>query len=83
MSFLLFILFIFLFIVIFGFSVISSIVRALFGLGGKRSSNYSGTGSREQKEEISKPDKKKKKVFAKNEGEYVDFEEVKDTRKNS
>ena len=77
-------------VLIFGLSIISGILRLLFGFGRKSSSQH--TQSRNQQNTYHQEDKKEdagntpssrnhKKLFDKDEGEYVDFEEVKDDDK--
>lgn len=69
------VLFIFLFI----FSIVIGVLRSVFGIGrnifssGKRTSGNTGTG---QRNEASPHHNAHKKVFDKDEGEYVDFEEI-------
>ena len=72
-------------ILLIGLSIIGTVVRKLFGLGGRgysfsgnRQPGYApdeetGTGSRT----TSSPDRRKK-LFSQDEGEYVDFEEIKE-----
>lgn len=78
---------------IIGVSIIGSILRAIFGFGRRSNSNtytYSTTSNERQQqnsqekreEEESHVEgnihpRKHKKIFAKDEGEYVDFEEIK------
>ncbi|MDR0537766.1 MAG: DUF4834 family protein [Tannerellaceae bacterium] len=70
----LFFLFFFFILLIFllGFSFVRTILRFLFGTG---SSNNS---QRKQQQKTSKRPTPHKKIFNKDEGEYVDYEEVKD-----
>ena len=65
-----------LFIFLFGFSVLRGIFRLLFGSGQSR--NVHAKAKQEQQSSY-KPPKQHSKVFSKNEGEYVDYEEIKDT----
>lgn len=88
-------------ILVIGLSIIGTVLRSIFGLGGKRrtpSGSYqNGNGSYQSTRSYSSPNnqqqsssshedaktsgndaKKHKKVFAKDEGEYIDFEEIKD-----
>ena len=70
-------------------SIIAGIIRfiiTLFGGGGFSSSNRNNSGrnsnsnegyTRFNRNETTSPDGTKKKVFDKNEGEYVSFEEIK------
>lgn len=70
-----------------GFGIIGTIIRVLFG--GKRqssastsnSSSYTSWGNQQRQQEhiLREGDQPKhKKIFSKEDGEYVDFEEVKD-----
>lgn len=81
-----------------GLSIIGTVIRSIFGLGGRRSSNtyqnengnyQSGRGysfnDRQQSGPASNEEPragketthtKHKKLFSKDEGEYVDFEEI-------
>ena len=73
-----FILIFILFIFIFGITLIAAIVRGLFGRN-KRNSYTQGTYQQQQASEDridGRP--KRKKIFDDEEGEYVDFEEVKE-----
>lgn len=91
-------------ILLLGISIISTILRRIFGLGGKRhdysrtsqygdndyqtSQGYSFSGNRQQDyssedDEEVRPmegdtNKKHKKLFSEDEGEYIDFEEIKE-----
>lgn len=84
-------------ILVIGLSIIGTVLRTIFGLGGKRRSSsgsyqsgqgYSYSGSQQQSsssqtEEASSAaedevQRKHKKLFSKDEGEYVDFEEIKE-----
>lgn len=86
-------------ILVIGLSIIGSVFRSIFGLGGRRSSgtyqkgsgNYQSGGysynDRQQQSDSSATDSsagtgrkpsKRKKLFTEDEGEYVDFEEIKE-----
>lgn len=69
-------------ILIFGLSIISSIFRIFFGLGKKTyknsDKNYSDKQNSSQKTAYQQ--KKHKKIFDDDEGEYVDYEEIKDDK---
>ncbi len=68
-----------------GLSIIGTVLRSIFGLGGRRSSgtyrnengNNQSASSHEEtaRKETTNP---RKKLFSQDEGEYVDFEEIKD-----
>lgn len=68
-------------ILIIGLSIIGSVFRSIFGLSGRRSnhrqqqSDSSATGSSTG---TGRKPSKRKKLFSEDEGEYVDFEEVKE-----
>lgn len=87
-------------ILLIGLSILGTIIRSIFGLGGRRSpdTNPDGKGSYQSgrgysfndnqhsdtfhNEEIIPEERdlhpKRKKLFSKDEGEYVDFEEIKE-----
>lgn len=86
-------------ILLIGLSIIGSVFRSIFGLGGHRSSgsyqkgsgNYQSGGysynDQQQQSDSSATDSttdtgrkqsKRKKLFSEDEGEYVDFEEIKE-----
>lgn len=82
-------------ILVAGLTIIGGVLRAIFGFGRRSSSNHTSTGNGNQQqyrtsssnnneeEIITERDSasKPKKIFTKDEGEYVDFEEVKDDTK--
>ena len=71
-----FLLFILIFILFIGLMIISSVfgfIRTIFGLG-KRTTQAQNPGSQDFQQPGSGS---KSKIFDKNEGEYVDYEEVK------
>ena len=59
-------------ILVIGLSIIGTVLRTIFGLGGKRRSS---SGSYQSGQGYSYSHKK---LFSKDEGEYVDFEEIKE-----
>lgn len=71
---------------LFGVSIVGTILRAIFGTGRRHSSRRetSSYGNRQQSADSStnatteSNKKKREKIFDKNEGEYVDFEEIKE-----
>lgn len=80
-----FLLILFLLIIFIGFSILGSILRTLFGLG-KRNPTRTYTDYGQRQEESTTSSQKtsrvsssehKKKIFDDDEGEYVDYEEVK------
>jgi hypothetical protein len=83
-AFLGFILFFVFILLIFGLTIISGILRALFGIGRRRSSSTrasdAGDGSSHTHGNTKgnvRDTPRRKKLFTDNEGEYVEFEEVK------
>lgn len=81
-------------VLIIGISIVGGVLRAVFGFGRRSTSNpntYSTSGRRQQQsarrereeeerynaEENIQP-RKHKKIFDKDEGEYVEFEEIKE-----
>lgn len=88
-----FLFIIFIVILVVGLTIVGSVFRAIFGFGRRRSASprsththtYRSTHTENQhtnannNEEASKEqtDGRHKKIFTKDEGEYVDFEEVK------
>ncbi len=85
LHFLFFLFFIVIVILLAGLSIVGSIVRSIFGLGRRPSSaNQSQSGRQTYtRNEQETPNAKAstspthKKIFADDEGEYVDFEEIK------
>lgn len=83
-----FIFVIFIIILLIGFSLIGGILKFLFGLGRRRNTDnqYQGPfngrtyGNNSRKEPFHSKKKSRKKVFDEDEGEYVDFEEIKNEK---
>lgn len=75
---LVFLLFIVVAVLFIGLSIVGTILRGLFGIG-RRQQHHSDEESNHirYKRKAIHPEGKKR-VFAKDEGDYVDFEEVKD-----
>jgi hypothetical protein len=71
-AFLLFLLLIFML----GFSFVRTLGRVIFGVGSSRRTS-DARRRRQESEQRSREASKRKKVFGNNEGEYVDYEEVK------
>lgn len=81
-------------VLLIGLSIIGSVVQSIFKLGRPRSgtrqyaggysyNNQQQSRTSSQEEEITSPEEgeirpKRKKLFSKDEGEYVDFEEIKE-----
>ena len=84
-------------ILLIGLSIIGSVIRTIFGLGGRRTSSNSGpyqkngelpAGGYSYNDNKQSPEEaqaeegeirpRHKKLFSKDEGEYVDFEEIKE-----
>lgn len=82
-SFLGFVFFIVLIIIFFGLTVISRVLGVLFGFGRRNSSarsassNNTSDSAYNNKKRNADSTPKRKKLFDDDEGEYVDFEEVK------
>ncbi len=76
------IFFIIIFVLIIGFTIIYKIVRTVINVGksGKTEEKNFGFDNSESdfKTSGNKSPSSKKKVFDKNEGEYIEFEEIKD-----
>ena len=76
-----FILLFILFIVLIGLALISNVLRFIFGLGKRTPQRSYGQESRQANHThtstTSASAPQKKKIFDDNEGEYVEFEEVK------
>ncbi len=87
--FLAFIFIIIIAVLLIGLSLVGSVIRAIFGLGrrpsaasaGRAQSNGPRNATREREEErvasSSEGGRSHKKIFTKEDGEYVDFEEIK------
>ena len=81
------ILIIILFVVFFVIAILGSFIRTIFGLGKRATQAFTGektssnhtqsTYSSAQSAQTSDSSNGKKKIFADDEGEYVEFEEVK------
>lgn len=66
-------------VLIIGLSIIGSVVRGIFRLGnGARRTSDSTTNSHTVQPEEPEIRPKRKKIFAEDEGEYVEFEEIKE-----
>lgn len=76
------ILFFILLVMIVGFGIIRTVFKLFFG-GNRQQTVYKNQQARERETEWNnnKGEKKKEKLFSKEEGEYVDFEEIKDDTK--
>ena len=78
MKVLLFILLFFIFLVmIVGFGIIRTIFKLFFGRN-QRSTMYQNRQAQQEQKQWQNTEKKKEKLFSKEEGEYVDFEEIKE-----
>lgn len=85
MSFILGFVIVIILIILFGLSVIGNIVRTIFGI--PRTNSSGSTRTRTQSSTQTSKDsytdshsKDRKKVFDKDDGEYVEFEEIKDDK---
>lgn len=70
-------------ILLIGLSIVGTVIRSIFGFWGHRSSKSHQDHSSDFSQKKTKPDdnttySKRKKLFSEDEGEYVDFEEIKD-----
>lgn len=83
MSILYILLFFILFVIFLGLGIIGSILRFLFGNKQKPASSGQKNSSGQEKQSVKwyTYNKKKKKIFKPDEGEYVEFEEIKDQDK--
>ena len=71
--------FIIILVLAFGISIISGILRLLFGFG--RKSRFNGNRFEEEQEASNAASEPKhKKIFDKDDGEYVEFEEIKEDK---
>lgn len=68
-------------ILVLGLAMLSRILRTLFGFGGSRRSTsettYHQTNPKQDSSHNESPENRRKKIFSEDEGEYIDFEEVK------
>ena len=71
-----FLLIIFLLIIFIGFTILGNILRVLFGIG-KRPPYQNRTSTHQKQNRHSHSSGNRKKIFDDDEGEYVDYEEVK------
>ena len=72
-------------VIIIGLALVGSVLRAVFGLGKRSPSSgsesrryYHQTQANDKEEIITGTGAKHKKLFDDNEGEYVDYEEIKE-----
>lgn len=80
--FLIFLIFV-LFVFLFGFSILRTIARILFGTRSKQQPTSSGTYSKSDHKSThtnqqQTKSSQQKKIFTPDEGEYIEYEEVKD-----
>ncbi|MDR0937848.1 MAG: DUF4834 family protein [Mediterranea sp.] len=76
MHILLFFLLLIVLIVSLGVSIIGFLVRTLFGLGRKPYSRSATANPGQSRDDRTQPPSHPRKIFGKDEGEYVDFEEI-------
>jgi Na+-transporting methylmalonyl-CoA/oxaloacetate decarboxylase gamma subunit len=68
-------------ILIVGLTILSSIVRSIFHLNRHRqTSDKQHTNRKQGKTIIEEGQSKRKKIFSNEEGEYIDFEEIKENK---
>lgn len=72
--------FIIIIVLVFGLSIIGGILRLLFGIGRKVSGRPNHFEEEESGAKAENSEPKRKKIFDKDDGEYVDFEEVKEDK---
>lgn len=77
-----FLFFIIIAILLIGLSIIASVVHKLFNRGKRQAGGYSYSDNKTSSEEV-QPEEgeihyRRKKLFDKDEGEYVEFEEIRD-----
>ncbi|MDR1454887.1 MAG: DUF4834 family protein [Tannerella sp.] len=78
-KFLIFLFFFFLILVsLLGFSALRTFRNILFGNPKKRTQAHSSDAADRQRRRNSQPHPSHKKIIPKNEGEYIDYEEVRD-----
>lgn len=80
MQFLLFIFLIFIFLILFGLIFVVRIVKTILHIGRRQGDDARKEGNEEG---MVDDEQSNKQVFGDDEGEYVDFEEVKDDEKKS
>ncbi|MDR1335297.1 MAG: DUF4834 family protein [Tannerella sp.] len=77
-----FLVFLFLFFLLLvsllGFSALRTFKAILFGNPKKRKQTHSSASSGRQRTRNNRPQPSRKKIISKEEGEYIDYEEVKD-----
>lgn len=83
MTFIFLLIFIALFVLVFVVSILTSVISGVlswFGFGRKRNCHYTSAGGETQasgdRREYTEHKDGRKKLFADDEGEYVDFEEI-------
>ena len=64
------------FVLLFGFSFLRMVFRAVFGTGTKP--RNASSNQQKKKQANKQPNSSVKKIITREEGEYVDFEEIKD-----
>jgi len=74
-----FFFFIIIIVLVFGLSIVGGILRLIFGIG-RKSSFHSNRTEREDTSSKVEPEPKHKKIFDKEDGEYVEFEEIKEDK---
>ncbi|BEH00396.1 DUF4834 family protein [Bacteroides sedimenti] len=72
--------FIIILVLVFGLSIIGGILRMIFGIGRKVTGQSARSDRDENYADNSGSQPKRKKIFDKEDGEYVDFEEVKEEK---
>lgn len=75
-----FFFFIIIMILVIGLSIVGAVLRFFFGFGRKSNSYSSERSGREDFSQEEESHSTKKKIFDKDDGEYVDFEEIKEDK---
>lgn len=75
-----FFFFIIILVLVIGLSIVGGILRFIFGFGRKSGSRTNGRFESESSQAEEETPPAKKKIFDKEDGEYVDFEEIKEDK---
>lgn len=75
-----FLFFIIIMILVIGLSIVGAVLRFFFGFGRKPKSHSDERFDREGYSQEEEAQPIKKKIFDKDDGEYVDFEEIKEDK---
>lgn len=81
-AFLIIIIFAILLVLVVGFGIIRAIFRIFFGGGSNLKKQHKQASHEKAQAQTQWHSAEKKKIFTKDEGEYIDFEEIKDPDKH-